>query len=530
MTDQEEHEQNLPRIEGGIDAIVIGADAEGLASAAYFGRAGLKTVLLEAQADVGGSIQERNFKTGQTYVDGEHLVSILDPKVISDLDLYRHGISYAARILDTVYFFEDDEPLYFSGDLESAAVQTESEDKEAIQTFITDVMEAARVCLPIFNPQAKGLSEKLAGVPPELINKVNRFASSSIESVLDGYFPESAIKTALTSEAAFSSSAAPGDPFGFMGLVRRWAGETSGLQGAVAYAEGGALTIITALRRAAQAAKVDIRASAPVSSILIEHDRVAGVELAGGGQLRAPIIVAALDAERVFMDLIGAQSVDIEFQRAITVMRPRISTARLYLSLKGVARDAETRKNMGRRLVYAPSPEALRRAFATARRGEIPTDFVLEAIFPDVLDTARDQGDRQLLSAVAHPLPFDENPDDDRRLEIEQSILSVIDRFVPDIEGRIEAIALHLPSNDTDNHENGDDNSISRSVQSSIFAAPPTIAEQIALSRIATSAGDIAGLYFCGPEARIGAGLSCAAGRAAAKRALSEMRGKMRAA
>jgi len=36
------------RIEGGVDAIVVGATIDGFVAAAYLGKAGLKTVLLEA--------------------------------------------------------------------------------------------------------------------------------------------------------------------------------------------------------------------------------------------------------------------------------------------------------------------------------------------------------------------------------------------------------------------------------------------------------------------------------------------------
>jgi phytoene dehydrogenase-like protein len=43
---------------------------------------------------------------------------------------------------------------------------------------------------------------------------------------------------------------------------------------------------------------------------------------------------------------------------------------------------------------------------------------------------------------------------------------------------------------------------------------------QLALAGAACSAGNIGGLYFCGPEAQLGYGLNGAAGRAAARAAL----------
>jgi phytoene dehydrogenase-like protein len=517
-----ENKPGAGRIEGGIDAIVIGADAEGLTAAAYLGRAGYNTILLEAGVDIGGAVCARELSPGQTYVDGEHLISILDPAVIADLDLYRHGVSYAARCLDTVYFFEDGETLQLGGDLQMAAAAFDDEETgPAFQKFITDVFEAATFCRPGFEAgPASDIEKAMRAAPRALAARLNFFSLAPAQEVLDAYLPDGPLKTALLSEAGFRSAAAPHEPFSFMTLVRRWAGEIAGLQGACAYPEGGAIAVVTALRRAAQAAKVDIRAATGVASILIEQDHAAGVELEGGGQIRAPIIVAAGAARRVFMEMIGAAVIDIEFQRAITAARPQLASGHLHLALKGVARDEKTRAHMNRRLVYAPPREALRRAFADARAGRVPSDLMIEAVFPDALDEEAGGEKMQLLSAIAHPLPFDEAPDDGRRDEIEKTILANIEKFAPDIEDRIKARALRLVS----------DIASSTGAPAQDYAAPPSIIEQVALARVASSAAYVGGLYFCGREARIGAGISCAAGRMAAKAALYEAKRGGRAA
>ncbi len=511
------------RIEGGIDAIVIGADAEGLTAAAYLGRAGYNTILLEAGVEIGGAVCARELSPGLSYVDGEHLISILDPAVIADLDLYRHGVSYAARCLDTAYFFEDGKTLQLGGDLQMAAAAFDDEEAgSAFQKFITDVFEAAAFCRPGFETAAPAsdIEKAMRAAPRSLAARLNFFSLAPAQEVLDAYLPDGCLKTALLCEAGFRSAAAPHEPFSFMTLLRRWAGEIAGLQGACAYPQGGAVAVVTALRRAAQAAKVDIRAATGVASILIEQDHAAGVELEGGGQIRAPIIVAAGAARRVFMEMIGAANIDIGFQRAITAAQPQLASGHLHLSLKGVARDEKTRGHMNRRLVYAPPREALRRAFADARAGRVPDDLMIEAVFPDVLDEETGGDRMQLLSAIAHPLPFDENPNADRRAEIEKTILANIEKFAPDIEDRIKERALRLAS----------DIAKSTSALAQDYAAPPSIIEQVALARVAGSAGYVSGLYFCGREARIGAGISCAAGRMAAKAALYEAKRGGRAA
>ncbi len=518
MSETQGQYQFAGRIEGGIDAIVVGAGFNGLVAAAYLGRAGLKTILLGASADVGGGVKERTFASGLKYPDGEHLVSHLDPVMIEDLDLYRFGLSYAARRLDTVYFFEDGQSLHLSGDLlRAGGVEYEDEDERAaFAKFMEEALEAAAFLRPVFEPvggDAKAFDKLIRSAPAGLAARINQYLLASVDDVLDAGLPSGLFKTAMTSEAAFRAGAAPNEPFSFMELLRRWSGEVSGLQGALAFPEGGAPAVIDALRRAAQAAKVDIREAVPVSSILIEKDRAAGVEFEGGGQLRAPLIIAACNADRAFQRMIGPAELDLEFQRALLAPAPKIAPASVHLALSGVARDEKTEENMRRRLVYAPPPAKLRRAFAEARAGDIPEDLIVETIFPGALDGGLASDSLQTLSAIAHPLPFDLEADEKRREAIQNAIFSNLEKFAPEITGRIEETALRLAA----------DRAGEAGEKPSVFAARGPVIRQAALAR-AAAAGNIGGFYFCGPEAQVGAGLSGLAGRIAAKRALKESR------
>lgn len=509
------------RIEGGIDAVVIGAGAEGLAAAAYLGKAGLRTVLAGAGSEIGGRIGAREIAPGVQGVDGEHLVTVLDPDVIAELDLYRHGLEFAARRLDTTYFFENGSVLRFDGDLAQAALLSldHDDDREALERFMGEALEMAAFLRPVFRPFAfpgadasprRALDKALAGAAPETAARLRQHLLSSADDILRARFGEGPLRTLLLAETAFRSAAPPNEPFSFLTLLRRFAGEAAGLQGAAAYPKGGAVSVIAALRRAAQAAKVDVRAATPVKSILIEGDRVGGVTLVDGGQLRAPIVVAAIDADQAYLEMIGAGLIDIGLQRALTARRPEIASARMQIVLKGVAQDDATRRNMMRRLVYAPSPEALAKAFNAARAGRMPDHLMVEAIFPTALDEGAALGKRQVVSVMAHPLPFAAAPDDAHRAAARTAILDSIEMFAAGFSGRIEADDLRLAA----------DEAAAAKASPGACAARPDILRQWALSSATTGSGGIEGFYFCGPEAQIGAGLSCASGRAAARAAL----------
>ncbi len=509
------------RIEGGIDAVIIGAGADGLAAAAYLGKAGLRTVLAGAGPEIGGRIAAREIAPGIEGVDGEHLITLLDPDVIAELDLYRHGLEFAARRLDTTYFFERGGVLHFDGDVAQAALTSldHDDEREALEAFMGEILEMSAFLRPAFQPLAfpggetkrrRMLEKAMSAAPPEMGARLREYMVSSADDILRRRFGEGPLRALLLAETAFRSAASPIEPFSFLSLLRRFSGEAAGLQGAAAYPKGGAVSVIAALRRAAQAAKVDVRAATPVKSILIEGDRVGGVSLVDGGQLRAPLVIAAIDAKQAYLEMIGAGLIDIGLQHALNARRPQIASARLQVVLKGVAQDDSTRQNMMRRLVYAPAPESLAKSYIDARAGRVPDDLIVEAIFPSALDDGGGLDKRQLVSIMAHPLPFDATPDQARRKAIRDAILNSVENFAGGFANRIEADDLRLAA----------DEAAAAKASPEAYAAKPDLLQQWALSSAVTGSGEISGLYFCGPEAQIGAGLSCASGRAAAKAAL----------
>jgi len=79
------------------DALIIGGGHNGLVCAAYLAAAGLKVTLLERRAVVGGAAVTEEFHPGFRNSVAAYTVSLLNPKVIRDLDLARHGLRIVER-------------------------------------------------------------------------------------------------------------------------------------------------------------------------------------------------------------------------------------------------------------------------------------------------------------------------------------------------------------------------------------------------------------------------------------------------
>ena len=80
------------------DAIVIGAGQNGLVAAAYLAKAGQRVLVLERRDSVGGSNGTAEFHPGFRNSVASYTVSLLQPRVIADLDLHAHGLRIVGRV------------------------------------------------------------------------------------------------------------------------------------------------------------------------------------------------------------------------------------------------------------------------------------------------------------------------------------------------------------------------------------------------------------------------------------------------
>src|SRR5215475_4286279 len=81
------------------DVVIIGGGHNGLVCSAYLAMAGLRVVVLERRGVVGGAAVTEEFFPGFRNSAAAYTVSLLNPKIIRDLDLTGHGLRLVERPL-----------------------------------------------------------------------------------------------------------------------------------------------------------------------------------------------------------------------------------------------------------------------------------------------------------------------------------------------------------------------------------------------------------------------------------------------
>src|SRR5438552_15918763 len=89
------------------DIVIIGAGHNGLTCAAYLAMAGLRVKVIERRKVAGGAAVTEEFHPGFRNSVASYTVSLLNPKVIRDLELPKHGLKVVERKLSNFLPLED---------------------------------------------------------------------------------------------------------------------------------------------------------------------------------------------------------------------------------------------------------------------------------------------------------------------------------------------------------------------------------------------------------------------------------------
>jgi phytoene dehydrogenase-like protein len=529
------------------DAIIIGGGHNGLVCAFYLARAGLKVTVLEQRHVVGGAAVTEEFHPGFRNSVAAYTVSLLNPKVIGDMDLARHGLRIVERPLSNFLPLDDGRYLKIGAGRTAAEVakfsQRDADRLDAYQRHLDAAADLLRD-LVLQTPPNRVQGSWLAALP-ELIKAGklgNRMRALSLSTqrelldlftksagdYLDGWFESAPIKAVYGFDSVVGNYASPYTPGSAYVLLHHVFGEVNGKKGAWGHAIGGMGAITQAMAQAAQALGVEIRTGCGVDEVLLEKARATGVVTAQGERLDARVVVSNLNPRLLYTRLVDPGALPDDFLRRMRAWRCGSGTFRMNVALSELPSFSclpgkEAAEHHGSGIIIAPSLQYMERAYIDARSHGWSRKPIVEMLIPSTLDPTLAPAGQHVASLfcqhVAPQLP-DELPDgaswDAHREQVADLMIDTVDRWAPNFKRSVLGRQIMSPL-DLERSFGlvGGDIFHGALGLDQLFAARPMLGH-------ADYRGPIAGLYTCGAGTHPGGGVTGAPGHNAAREVLRD--------
>src|SRR5690606_35984653 len=251
-----------------------------------------------------------------------HLLHLLHPRIVAELELHRHGLAYAATDLPTTALLPDRSRLTLSAD--------DATTRAALARFSTRDAETFPAFTARFNRMAAALGRFLLKTPPRIsaptwqdrrtliefalslrrlgrhdMRELTRIIGMNAADLLDDNFESDALKGIFALDSVLGGFLGPKSPNSVFNLLYRAAGNVAGRQNGLVLPRGGMGAVVDALVGAARAAGVEIRTAAAVAHVRIEGDHATGVALDSGEEIAAGMVLSGVDPRRTILDLVG---------------------------------------------------------------------------------------------------------------------------------------------------------------------------------------------------------------------------------
>jgi phytoene dehydrogenase-like protein len=434
------------------DAVIIGAGHNGLVTAWYLAQAGMKVLMLERRDVVGGAVVTEELWPGYSVPTCSYICYVLQDKVIEDMNLREYGFEVHQVVPGSFTPFPDGRRILSFEDDERTAREIAAfseRDAAALPEYRALKKTMAEIVHGFFLKPAPSLAElvdSVRGTGREPVLEWLLFGS--VTGLLDEYFESPEVKGYLTMAWDAGDPDAPGSLLSgiYPGTSAFTADDNTGI------VVGGMGGITQAMARAVEAAGVEIRTGALVEQILVESGRAAGVQLAGGDEIRCDTVISNADPKHTFLKLAPEGSLPEPFTRAIS----RLKTQAAYLKFHAALDELPDFTHYfgdeydPRFLAYTnirPSLNYCRKSWDDAVHGRI-TDCPLMSIqIPSVYDRTLVPNGGHVMSIWVQYAPVTpaEGSWDELRQQAGEGLIDAIAQYAPNIRDVIRDWVLFTP-------------------------------------------------------------------------------------
>jgi phytoene dehydrogenase-like protein len=519
------------------DAIVVGGGHNGLVSAAYLARAGLRVLVLERRPVLGGAAVTEEVFPGFKFSVCSYVVSLLRPEIIRELDLPRHGLEILPLDGTFTPMPNGDHLLRTSdhGRTRREIARHSAMDAEAYDEYALAMVEMARFVKPILDmvpPDPLGydlpglgrlleLADGFRGLPRAAQRNLALLMTTSAAALLDRWFETDVLKATMAASGIIGTFLGVRSPGTAYVLLHHYMGEIDGAFRAWGFARGGTGAISNAIADAAREAGVAVRSGAAVERIQVRNGRAKGVVLPNGDEIEAGLVLSSLDPHRTFLKLVERGALPESFLGEVRRYKLRGSSGKVNLALDGLP-DFICLPGPGAHLRGAisisPSLDYMERAYDDAKYGDYSRRPYLDVVIPSLTDPSVAPPGKHVMSCFVQYAPYAlrEGTWDDKREAFGDAVVDTLAEYAPNLKKIIRARQVLTPL-DLEREWGLSEGNIFHgelSLEQLFFLRPVP-----GWARYRTP---ISGLYMCGSATHPGGGIMGAPGRLAAFEVLKD--------
>jgi phytoene dehydrogenase-like protein len=525
------------------DALIIGGGHNGLVCAAYLAAGGLKVTVLERRGVVGGAAVTEEFHPGFRNSVAAYTVSLLNPKVIRDLELPKHGLRVVERLVSNFLPTEDGRYIKTgAGHTHAEVAKFSKKDAERLDAYgerldlIADLLRDLvletppnvvqgdlRAALPELM-RAMRLGRRLRKLDMKMRRELLTLFANSAGDYLNGWFESDPIKAVYGFDGIVGNYASPYTPGSAYVLLHHVFGEVNGKKGAWGHAIGGMGAITQAMARSAASRGVDIRVSSPVREVIVEGGRAVGAITESGETFRAAAVISNLNPRLLYLNLIDQAALPTEFRERMSNFRCGSGTFRMNVALSELPNftclpgkgDHHTAG-----IILAPTLRYMEQAYFDARTSGWSKKPIVEVLIPSTVDDSLAPPGQHVASLfcqhVAPQLPNGESWDAHRET-VADLMIDTVNEYAPNFKAAVlgRQIMSPLDLERTFGLIGGD--IMHGTLQlDQMFSARPMLG-------YGNYRGPLPGLYMCSAGTHPGGGVTGAPGHNAAREILADFK------
>ena len=446
------------------DAVIIGGGHNGLVSAAYLARAGLRTLVLEQRHVLGGAAVTEEIYPGFRFSVFSYVVSLLRPEIIRELDLPRHGLDILPLDGTFTPLRPGEGPATGGGDYlwrvndHGRTVRElrrwSTSDAEAYEEYGQLMVDMARFIKPILSivppdPTSNdprpllplgGLARRFQQLTQRQQAVFVQLMTMSASDFLDPWFETVPLKATMAASGIIGTYQGVRSPGTAYVLLHHYMGEIDGAFRAWGIPKGGTGGISNAIGNAARAQGAEVRTEARVERITVRDGRATGVVLEGGEEIAAKTVLSSLDSRQTFLNLLEPGRLEPSFEEEVRRFKFRGSSGKVNLAVDRLPEFSclpSEGEHLRGAISFSPSVEEMEQAYDDAKYGRFSRRPYIDMIIPTLVDPSMAPPGKHVISCFVQYAPYRLAPElgtwDDQREAFGDAVIDRIAEFAPNI-------------------------------------------------------------------------------------------------